>query len=135
MAKLVEVKEDSPLPIELQESTYHETSVKEIAELVDLNETKNIELGENTAQENDTEIKDNLSQEVLENNEEISNKTVEKKPTKNLDYQNLRLKQTELAKRLDIHYNTIGKRKSESDFPQWSQKRDPEGSLGNIYQK
>jgi hypothetical protein len=52
---------------------------------------------------------------------------VEKKPTKNLDYQNLRLKQTELAKRLDIHYNTIGKRKSESDFPQWSQKRDPEG--------
>jgi hypothetical protein len=35
--------------------------------------------------------------------------------------------QAELAKRLDVHASTVGKRKSEEDFPEWSQSRDPEG--------
>ncbi|MEQ8959646.1 MAG: hypothetical protein RLP02_17275 [Coleofasciculus sp. C2-GNP5-27] len=35
--------------------------------------------------------------------------------------------QAELAKRLDVHSSTIGKRKSDPDFPQWSQSKDPEG--------
>lgn len=35
--------------------------------------------------------------------------------------------QAELAKRLDVHSSTIGKRKSDSDFSEWSQSRDPEG--------
>ncbi len=35
--------------------------------------------------------------------------------------------QAELAKRLEVHSSTIGKRKSDSDFPEWSQSRDPEG--------
>jgi hypothetical protein len=35
--------------------------------------------------------------------------------------------QAELAKRLDVHSSTVGKRKSDSDFPEWSQSRDPEG--------
>ena len=39
----------------------------------------------------------------------------------------LSLIQAELAKRLDLHSSTIGKRKSDSDFPEWSQSRDPEG--------
>lgn len=92
MAKLVEVKEDSPLPLELQEDTFIETSVKKIAKLVELEETENV------------------------------TQTI----TKTINYQSLRLKQNELAKRLDIHYNTIGKRKSDSDFPQWTQRRDPD---------
>ncbi|MBD2129120.1 hypothetical protein NDI39_03285 [Microcoleus sp. ZQ-A2] len=35
--------------------------------------------------------------------------------------------QAELAKRLDVHSSTVGKRKSDEDFPEWSQSRDPEG--------
>ncbi len=39
----------------------------------------------------------------------------------------LKLIQSELAKRLDINSSTIGKRKLESDFTEWSQSKDPEG--------
>jgi len=35
--------------------------------------------------------------------------------------------QAELAKRLDVHPSTVGKRKTDSDFSEWSQCRDPEG--------
>lgn len=35
--------------------------------------------------------------------------------------------QAELAKRLDINPSTVGRRKSEPDFPEWSQSKDPEG--------
>lgn len=40
---------------------------------------------------------------------------------------NLSLIQSELAKRLDTNSSTIGRRKSEPDFAEWSQSRDPEG--------
>lgn len=39
----------------------------------------------------------------------------------------LTLIQADLAKRLDINSSTIGRRKSEPDFPEWSQSKDPEG--------
>ncbi|HBE20030.1 MAG TPA: hypothetical protein DEG17_21285 [Cyanobacteria bacterium UBA11149] len=35
--------------------------------------------------------------------------------------------QGELAKRLDVHSSTVGKRKSDSDFSQWSKSKDPDG--------
>ena len=35
--------------------------------------------------------------------------------------------QAELAKRLDLNSSTIGRRKSDPDFPEWSQSKDPEG--------
>jgi hypothetical protein len=35
--------------------------------------------------------------------------------------------QSELAKRLEINPSTIGRKRADSDFPQWSQSRDPEG--------
>lgn len=35
--------------------------------------------------------------------------------------------QAELAKRLDINPSTLGRRKSEPDFSQWSQSKDPDG--------
>ncbi|MCU0534118.1 MAG: hypothetical protein MUD14_09505 [Hydrococcus sp. Prado102] len=39
----------------------------------------------------------------------------------------LMLTQADLAKRLDIHPSTVGRRKMGSDFPEWSQSKDPEG--------
>ncbi|MBW4651367.1 MAG: hypothetical protein KME06_22155 [Kastovskya adunca ATA6-11-RM4] len=45
---------------------------------------------------------------------------------KNSDNSEL-LIQAELAKRLDVHSSTVGKRKSDPDFAEWSQSRDPEG--------
>ncbi|HAC62785.1 MAG TPA: hypothetical protein DCF68_04440 [Cyanothece sp. UBA12306] len=39
----------------------------------------------------------------------------------------LSLIQVDLAKRLDTTPSTIGRRKTESNFPQWSQSKDPEG--------
>jgi hypothetical protein len=47
-------------------------------------------------------------------------------PTQNQDVYKA-LIQAELAKRLDVHSSTVGKRKSDEDFPEWSQSRDPEG--------
>ncbi len=35
--------------------------------------------------------------------------------------------QSELAKRLDVHSSTVGKRKSDSDFGDWSKSKDPDG--------
>ncbi|MCL1466507.1 hypothetical protein [Argonema galeatum] len=35
--------------------------------------------------------------------------------------------QSELARRLDVHSSTVLKRRDDSDFPQWSRSRDPEG--------
>lgn len=35
--------------------------------------------------------------------------------------------QAELAKRLDVHSSTVGKRKSDPDFSEWSQTKDPQG--------
>lgn len=35
--------------------------------------------------------------------------------------------QSELAKRLDVHASTVGKRKSDSDFSEWSKSKDPDG--------
>lgn len=35
--------------------------------------------------------------------------------------------QAELAKRLDLNSSTVGRRKSDPDFSQWSQSKDPEG--------
>jgi hypothetical protein len=39
----------------------------------------------------------------------------------------LSLIQSELAKRLDTNSSTVGRRKAEPDFAEWSQSRDPEG--------
>jgi hypothetical protein len=39
----------------------------------------------------------------------------------------LALIQAELAKRLDLNPSTVGRRKSDPDFSQWSQSKDPQG--------
>lgn len=35
--------------------------------------------------------------------------------------------QAELARRLEVHSSTVGKRKTDPDFAEWSQSRDPDG--------
>jgi hypothetical protein len=37
------------------------------------------------------------------------------------------LSQADLSTRLEVHSSTVGRRKSQPDFPEWSQTRDPEG--------
>lgn len=37
------------------------------------------------------------------------------------------LTQADLAKRLEVHSTTVGKRKNDPDFPIWSQSKDPDG--------
>ena len=39
----------------------------------------------------------------------------------------LSLNQSELAKRLEVHSSTVGKRKHDPDFSLWSQSKDPDG--------
>lgn len=39
----------------------------------------------------------------------------------------LALIQADLAKRLDLNPSTVGRRKGDPEFPEWSQSRDPEG--------
>jgi hypothetical protein len=120
MAQLLEVKEDAPLPSVLQEEDPQGTSVSKIAQLVELNKEQNLEV----------KTTDKIDDDLINSNATLTTETEEQseaKSQKPVNYQSLRLKQNELAKRLDIHYNTIGKRKSDLDFPQWSQKRDPEG--------
>jgi hypothetical protein len=41
--------------------------------------------------------------------------------------QSLALIQNELAKRLDINTSTVGRRKSDPDFAEWTQSKDPDG--------
>jgi hypothetical protein len=82
-----------------EEDDFHEASVNEIAQLVEL---------ENSQTSSET---------TVENNSPISTSNL--KP--------LCLIQSELAKRLDLHPSTIAKRRSDADFPEWSQSKDPEG--------
>lgn len=64
----------------------------------------------------------------------VSPKTVPSLPDEKIEsvhpgvnYTNLiGLSQSDLAKRLQVHPNTISKRKSKADFSQWSREKDPE---------
>lgn len=48
-------------------------------------------------------------------------------PAPTSESKKLTLTQADLAKRLDIHPSTVGRRKTGADFPEWSQSKDPEG--------
>lgn len=63
------------------------------------------------------------SQEVLNEKEDLGTDLLEQEEHIVLQP----LIQAELAKRLDVHSSTVGKRKSDPDFTDWSQSRDPEG--------
>jgi len=48
-------------------------------------------------------------------------------PEETQEEDTMSLNQTDLAKRLEVHPSTVGKRKSDRDFGLWSQSRDPDG--------
>jgi hypothetical protein len=58
---------------------------------------------------------------------EMEEPTVEEETAPSQPAEALSLIQSELAKRLDTNPSTIGRRKSDPDFPEWSQSKDPEG--------
>lgn len=74
-----------------------------------------------------------LNQETKELDESIifsssySTSKIDQDLTSENQPNNLMLNQADLAKRLEVHSSTIGKRKSEEDFGLWSQSRDPDG--------
>ena len=67
-------------------------------------------------------------EEEIEDKPEFLPKFLQEKPSsQSQDKETQALIQAELAKRLDVHSSTIGKRKSDPDFAQWSQSKDPDG--------
>jgi hypothetical protein len=66
--------------------------------------------------------------DVLENLEELPTPiTTSHLPESTIDRPIVKIIQSELAKRLDVHSSTIYKRRSEPDFTDWTRNRDPEG--------
>lgn len=76
-------------------------------------ETVEVELEEESPPTAETQLeeKEDTSSEKSETKEDASESLI----------------QAELAKRLDVHSSTVGKRKSDPDFAEWSQNRDPNG--------
>lgn len=70
-----------------------------------------------------------FSQEQTQQEEDGSHASDEAQST------HLSLIQADLAKRLEVHSSTVGKRKSDPDFAEWSQSRDPEGVAWKYSQK
>jgi hypothetical protein len=65
---------------------------------------------------------------VLENLEDIPTPTTTSHlPESTTDRPIVKIIQSELAKRLDVHSSTVYKRRSEPDFTDWTRNRDPEG--------
>lgn len=109
-----DVEEDNEI-VETKGSsaTSAEPSVMNISKILDFEEES----------EKD-EIPSNLA--VTEEDEEEETELSDEEAS-NTQTSQLSLIQSELAKRLDTNASTIGRRKSDPDFAQWSQSRDPEG--------
>ena len=70
-----------------------------------------------------------VSKDEVSNNRKSQKVPKEKLNNKKLDFSSLvpkLLTQVELANRLKVHPSTISKRKTKSDFLQWSREKDPE---------
>jgi hypothetical protein len=80
-----------------------------------------VEADQETAEETAEDSKPNYA-EAFEEIEDSSEEESDNQPQASKS-----LIQSELAKRLDVHSSTIGKRKSDPDFSEWSQSRDPDG--------
>jgi hypothetical protein len=66
--------------------------------------------------------------DVLENIEDLPTPiTTSHLPESTPDRPIVKIIQSELAKRLDVHSSTVYKRRSEPDFTDWTRNRDPEG--------
>lgn len=126
-----EVSEESELPstysvaqvapVESQEDFLTQVKQKLFGDEDDGNELERAYSIEKIKKEGDflTQVKKHLfsdDDEQLEENEpEVANEIPQS------------LIQSELAKRLDVHSSTVGKRKSDPDFSDWSKSKDPDG--------
>lgn len=92
----------------------HPDVEQEVNSSVEVNPTDTVEADLEPLEQQQPEYKQDSWQDAADDDEE-----------KKLSFQPLI--QGELAKRLDVHSSTVGKRKTDEDFPEWSQSRDPEG--------
>ncbi|MBE9171501.1 hypothetical protein IQ238_29810 [Pleurocapsales cyanobacterium LEGE 06147] len=77
-----------------------------------------------------SEKSDAAGRDKLESSEsaEVEEKSLtEDSATEKSSSEESALIQAELAKRLDLNSSTVGRRKSDPDFPEWSKSKDPEG--------
>jgi hypothetical protein len=75
-----------------------------------------------------TTIESSNLRDVLENLDDIPTPiTTSHLPESTPDRPIVKIIQSELAKRLDVHSSTIYKRRSEPDFTDWTRNRDPDG--------
>jgi hypothetical protein len=133
--KLVDILSDSDEVSEGNEepSTYSVAQVESQGDLLtqvkqklfgdeeDGNELERAYLVEKIKKEGDflTQVKKHLFSDDEEQSEENEPEVAHEIPQS--------LIQSELAKRLDVHSSTVGKRKSDSDFGDWSKSKDPDG--------
>jgi hypothetical protein len=75
-----------------------------------------------------TVVESNNLREVLEDLDDLPTPIVTSHlPESTTDRPIVKIIQSELAKRLDVHSSTVYKRRSEPDFTDWTRNRDPDG--------
>lgn len=120
-----------------------ETSAQEIAQLVEASSeidtqastNQNLQQAESSVEQpNEVQEETPVAQESQQSDlsEEEPSQTIaetatEEEPTEETPDQTSALIQAELATRLDVNPSTVSKRKTDDDFAEWSQSRDPEG--------
>jgi|GEM_PF-726802 len=107
---------DSNSPVSEQTKSTDESSSDQPEAII----ASNSEVDTETKLESEPEIDSNSEKKTL-----ASGEHQESSETKNNAHSPLI--QSELAKRLDLHSSTIAKKKSDPDFTEWSQSKDPEG--------
>jgi len=110
------------------EASQSQPLVSEIAQLVDLEPDQNTvgteELEKSVRQSGDNVA--TLQNSDLQQQEPIASESTSES-SENSDLINHEsLIQAELAKRLALNSSTVGRRKSDPDFPEWSKSKDPE---------
>ena len=126
----VEVKEEEPVsPVEVSTPNQVALEEEEPVSLVEVSSTEEPVSPVEVSSKHQVEAKlEPLQPPQSEPTELLKEKEhlYQDAPTQNQEVYKA-LIQAELAKRLDVHSSTVGKRKSDEDFPEWSQSRDPEG--------
>lgn len=122
VAELTDQTEEGEPPLEAEATAVPEAVAQPSADQLEKDEE---ETGATPAPETVTEP----SADQLEKDKEETGETAAK-PASHVEEEPVSedtLIQAELAKRLDVHSSTVGKRKSDPDFAEWSQSRDPDG--------
>jgi hypothetical protein len=98
-------------------------SFRNLAQLARQEQEKDTLANQNPPKTSDVEHSERLKPKETAEEETL---TKDSEPEENLSAESA-LIQAELAKRLDLNSSTVGRRKSDPDFPEWSKSKDPEG--------